>query len=395
VRDLAQEALAGVTQRPVRSALTVLGTVLGVGAFVATLGLTSTAGAQISSRFDALKATEVIVQDGRPSDDDEPVFPTDSEARLKRLDGVRAAGLIWTVSDEHLPVRRSTLPDPEGGDETYLPVMAASPGALTASGAHVAHGRLYDHFHNDRNERVAVLGVVAAQRLGISRVEQQPGIFIGGLAFTVLGTVDAVDRQSDLLLSVIIPDGTADHLLGRQGKDPKTILIATRLGAAQVVGHQAPIALRPNDPERLIALVPPDPKTLRGRVQTDVRSLFLVLAAVSLLVGALGIANMTLVSVLERVGEIGLRRALGATRRHIAAQFLLESAVLGTIGGLVGTCIGIMAVVAVSVTRQWTVVLEPVVTLPAPLIGTLIGLAAGLYPAVKAASVHPIEALGR
>ena len=138
---------------------------------------------------------------------------------------------------------------------------------------------------------------------------------------------------------------------------------------------------------------PPDPKTLRAGVENDLNALFLLLGGVSLLVGALGIANVTLVSVLERIGEIGLRRALGAARRHIAAQFLLESAAMGLLGGIVGASLGTLVVVAVSASRTWTPVLDPWMPLAAPLAGTLIGLLSGMYPSLKAAATEPVEAL--
>jgi ABC-type antimicrobial peptide transport system permease subunit len=128
-------------------------------------------------------------------------------------------------------------------------------------------------------------------------------------------------------------------------------------------------------------------------VQNDLNSLFLLLGGVSLLVGAIGIANVTLVSVLERVGEIGLRRSLGAARRHIAAQFLLESSTLGLIGGIVGASLGTLVIVAVAASRTWTPVLEGWVPLGAPLLGGVVGLLSGLYPALRAAALEPVEAL--
>jgi ABC-type antimicrobial peptide transport system permease subunit len=128
-------------------------------------------------------------------------------------------------------------------------------------------------------------------------------------------------------------------------------------------------------------------------VESDINALFLVLGGVALLVGAIGIANVTLVAVLERVGEIGLRRALGAARRHIAAQFLVESTAMGLVGGIIGASLGVLVVVGIAAARTWTPVLDPWVPLAAPAIGAVTGLVAGLYPAWRAASLEPVEAL--
>ncbi len=151
--------------------------------------------------------------------------------------------------------------------------------------------------------------------------------------------------------------------------------------------------MAPNAPSLLRVGVPPSPTRVRSSVQDDVNGLFLVLGGVSLLVGAIGIANVTLVSVMERTGEIGLRGALGASRRHIAAQFLAESATLGAVAGVFGASVGVIVVVSISALRQWTPVLEPWLPIAAPILGAAIGLAAGTYPAWKAANLEPIAAL--
>jgi macrolide transport system ATP-binding/permease protein len=393
LRALLVEAIAGVTMRPVRSALTTLGTVIGVGTVVATLGLTSTAAAQISSRFDELKATQVVIEDGKP-DREDPPFPPDVETRLARLNGVTAAGLFGHTAGGETLVRSTPIRDPGVGGEAALNIVVASPGALGAAGVHLHAGRLYDHFHDQRGEQVALLGAGAARQLGINLVANRPAIFIGDKAFTVLGIVDDVERRNELLLSVVVPVRTAQRLWGSEDLDLQ-VIVKTELGAAQMIGDRAAIAIRPEDPDRLVVLVPPDPEALRGDVEGDVNALFLLLAGISLAVGAIGIANTTLVSVLERVPEIGLRRALGSARRHIALQFITESTVLGTLGGVLGTCLGIMAVVGVAFIKQWTAVMAPTTTTPAPLIGTVIGLLAGCYPAFKAATTEPVRALNR
>jgi len=394
-RDVVEEAVAGMLARPGRAALTVLGTLLGVAAFVTVLGLTSTVEGQISNRFTALVATEVVVQDAAEQARATPAFPADAERRLDALNGVRSAGIFWEVPDPGaLSARRPTAQAP--GED--LKVLAASPGYLRAIHARLSAGRFFDTWHDAQHQRVVVLGSGAAGRLGVTWVDNQPAVFIGGTPFAVIGIVDDVDRRADTLLSAVVPAGTAEALWGAPPSGANTsaqALVDTKIGAARQVGGEAPLALRPEDPARFKVVLPPDPQTLREGVHTDLGTLFLALAAVCLVIGAVGIANTTLVAVLERVGEIGLRRSLGARRRHVAIHFLAESGTLGLIGGLIGTSVGVAAVVAVAVLRDWTPLLQPATVLPAPLVGAATGLVAGLYPAWRASRIEPADALRR
>jgi macrolide transport system ATP-binding/permease protein len=390
--DLVAESLAGLLARPSRVALTVLGTVIGVGALVATLGLSKTAGNQIVGRFDALSATDVVVSpSARGGGAGGTVLPWDAEARLRRLNGVAEAGTISDVDVRGALVRSVPLNDPLAAGAIQLPIKAASAGAFRAVHAELATGRFFDAGHSRRGDRVLVLGPGAARRVGITRVDQQPAVFIGDRLYTVVGLLSGVRRQSSLLAAAIIPEGTARREFGLQA--PALAQVETRIGAVELIARQAPIALSPGDPDLLKVAAPPDPRRLRGSIKNDLNALFLLLGGVSLLVGAIGIANVTLVSVLERVGEIGLRRALGAGRRHIAAQFLLESTAMGLAGGVVGASLGTLVIVAVSAAKTWTPVLDPWVPLGAPLLGAVIGLLSGTYPSLRAASLEPVEAL--
>jgi putative ABC transport system permease protein len=243
---------------------------------------------------------------------------------------------------------------------------------------------------------VAVLGIAAARSLGVGPLERRPAVFVGGVPLTVIGVLADLKRRPDLLQAVIVPRGTAERIWGRPGPgEQPEMIIETELGAAQQVASQVPLALHPEAPDRVQAVAPPSPRALRTQITGDLNGLFLLLAAVCLLIGTAGIANTTVVAVLERVNEIGLRRALGARPRHIAAQFLLESAALGTMGGLIGTSLGVVTTVGTAVAMHWTPLLQPSAVIPAPLTGTLAGLAAGIYPAWRAARTEPLEALRR
>lgn len=396
LRDLLAEASSGMLARPGRTALTVLGTVLGIAALVATLGLAKTAGNQIVTRFDALAATSVTIENRTPEFSDtgeqqESNIPWDAEDRLTRLNGVVAAGTQSLVDTNNELVRSVPINDPLGQTEFAIDVYAASPGLFAAIGAELRTGRYFDEGHDSRHEPVTILGPAAARRLNISRVDQQPAIFLGDTTLVVIGILGDTQREPVLLDAIIVPDATARDLFDLSGIEE--VQVRTNIGAAQLIGQQAAIALSPNDPTLLRVTVPPEPTAVKEQVTTDVNTLFLVLGGVALLVGAIGIANVTLVSVLERTGEIGLRRAVGGTRRHIATQFLAESGAMGLVGGVVGASVGILVVVAISATRQWTPVLDAWIPLAAPLVGIATGLVAGIYPAWRAASLEPIDAL--
>lgn len=391
-RDLMSEAIAGLVARPARVLLTVLGTVIGVGALVATLGLSKTAGSQIVGHFSELSATDVtIVPSARAGGPKGVVLPFDAEYRMKRLNGVAEAGSLAEVDVRGALVRSVPVNDPLAAPAVQVPMKAASAGAFRAIHAELSTGRFFDGGHSQRGDRVLVLGKNAAREIGIDRLDDQPAVFIGDRAYTVIGIIDSVKRQTSVLSAAIMPQGTA---IGEFGlKAPGVVQVETRVGAVDLITSQAPLSLSPSDTRLLKVNAPPDPRLLRSSIKKDLQALFLLLGGVSLLVGAIGIANVTLVSVLERVGEIGLRRALGAARRHIAAQFLLESTAMGLAGGVIGASLGIFVIVGVSAMQTWTPVLDPWIPLGAPLLGALIGLLSGTYPSLRAASLEPVEAL--
>lgn len=390
-----------------------LGVAVGIGTLVATVGLATTAAAQIDSEFNALLSTLVgvgAVADGGPSTIDtgatttsavnsadltgphtgttrEDAFPPDAIRRVAQITGVVCATLWYTI-------------DPNASFTTSI--IAARLGEVTPA-------RLVAGDENfARTEELSIagrtdlgvgptawLGAGLADHLGITAEQLPIDILISGVPTAVVGIITDAPTAPSLLSSAVISVRSAQERYGNLGRSDMTMLIRTRPGAAYVVAHLAPLAIRPDNPTALAASAPPEPTHLRNQVNTSLNQLLLGLAAVALLVGALGIANMTLVSVLERVAEIGLRRAVGATRLAVATQFIAESGTLGFLGGIVGGCAGLIVVVAVSAAHTWTVTLPAGLPLLGPALGLLVGIAAGGYPAYRASRIPPAQALRR
>jgi ABC-type antimicrobial peptide transport system permease subunit len=240
---------------------------------------------------------------------------------------------------------------------------------------------------------VALLDSVAAMQL-FGEAGAGPGamVFVDGVPYAVLGVYQAPSGNAGITGAVVLPYWTATAQPGLRFPDSEMV-IRTQLGAADQVAGEVPFAIAPEAPDDLAVLVPPDLRSLRAGVERETQALFLGLALVSLVIGALGVSNVSYVSVLERRAEIGLRRAVGASRRAVAAQFCLETAGLGLIGGVVGTVAGVHVTAVTSLAKSWLVILDPMVVGGGPLVGMVTGLVAGVYPAIAAARVQPADAL--
>ncbi|MBO9625994.1 MAG: ABC transporter permease [Microbacterium sp.] len=397
-QDLVAEATADIGSRPARLVMTILGTVLGIASLVATIGFAQTAAAQIASQFDGAAATQVVVTaaEARSGSQNKTVaagrLPWDSPERVRLLAGVESATLMGEVElADGETITAVPVNDPSAAPVASPRLFSASPELLDTAQGSVVTGRFFDDGHDVRGDRVAVLGQRLAEQMGINRVDSQPSVFIAGVAYAVIGIVDGMDRKAELLDSVIIPTGAAraDFGLGA----PSELDIRIMVGAGPQVAKQAVIALQPDAPDSLKAQAPSASSDLSQSVQADVNVVFLILGVIALLAGGLGIANVTLLGVMERIGEIGLRRALGATRRQIGAQFMVESIVIGFIGGLIGSALGVIAVIVVAAVQGWTPVTDPLVAVAGAVLGAVVGWGSGWYPARRAARIEPVAAL--
>lgn len=385
VLRLIGEAMAGITQKSSRSTLTIIGTALGIGSFIAVLGVTSSANSQISEEFAAVEATQVTVQPVASPGSSTRDFPSGSEFAVDSIKGVRAAAIWWDLPVESVgafaPISSSDISTPR--------VIAASPGYWATVGATLYSGRFYDDFLADKP--VAIVGLQIAKQLHVEDAAEQPVIFIDGVPFSVIGIVDNAANSNAPLSAVVVPDVFAEAMFGDPG-DQATMTIDTDRGASDVVAQQVALAIDPKHPESYRVLKPPPPSVVRDKISSSTQGLFFALAAIGVIVGAVGIANSSLISVMSRIPEIGLRRSLGALPRHIAAQFLIEAAVRGVLGGALGANVGIVAVAVVALSQRWTAVVEPWSIFAGPILGAVVGLAAGLYPARRASQIEPVEA---
>ncbi|MDR2377837.1 MAG: ABC transporter permease [Bifidobacteriaceae bacterium] len=393
-RDLFGESVRGLAGRPGRLALTALAVVLGIGSLTATVGFAQTGARQLEATFNAVDAVHGVV---RPAEQDygaagaQAVLPWDGDQTAARLNGVEAAGLVTEIELTAPVIAAAPVHDPMAPPTRAPGVMAATPGLLDAVSGTLGQGVWLTGFHEQAALPVAVLGRDAATLLGVTRVDNQPSVFIDERSYTVVGILDRVERVSGLLNAVIVPQSTARAVFGLAA--PGGLQVKVALGAGPMVGEVITTALSPNDPSGFEVSMPLPPSKVRQQVTADVNSLFVILGLVALAIGAVTIAVVTSLSVIERRGEIGLRRALGATRLNVALQFVAESAVVGLLGGLTGAAAGVFATVGLAAARQWTPVLDLRLVGAAALTGCLVGVLAGLTPAIRAANLEPATAL--
>jgi putative ABC transport system permease protein len=385
---LLQEAVAGILQRPSRSVLTVIGVTIGVGSFIAVLGVTSTANGQIGSSFNSQVSTQIsvhVADSARVDPVTQRVLPDEADALVSRVDGVVHAGTSWDVPFVSVEVL-------QGVPVEETRVVAATAGYWDVVAPEMESGRVFDSFLEDKP--VAVIGAPVARALNLADLDGNPTVFIDGRAFSVIGIVATTGQSSSPLSAVVIPAAFARAHFGEPGS-AVVMSVTTAVGATSVVAAQLAVAIDPVHPENYRVLAPEVNRELRDQVSSSVQGLFIALALICLLVGAVGITNSALVGVMARTPEIGIRRSLGALPRHIAAQFLIETGVLGVFGGIFGAWAGLLTVIVVAMSQQWTAVVQPWSIFAAPAVGALVGLVAGLYPALRAARIEPVEAFRR
>jgi putative ABC transport system permease protein len=387
-RDLLRLATIGIRTRRLRAALSVLGISIGIASLVAVLAISETSKADVLAKIERLGTNLLAVGPGESLFGEEVRLPAAAGARIRLLGEVSSAAAVTRV--DGATVRRSSYVPAE--ITNGIAVEAADPELLGTLEGAMASGR----FVGPANERypAVVLGAKAAQRLGIRGAGGLDQVYVSGRLFTVVGVLAPLPLVPELDSAALVGYPVAARLFGID-RSPSKVYVRAREGEAPVRAAAAllPRAADPWAPEEVAVSRPSDALEARAAAEGAFTSLFLGLGAVALLVGGIGIANVMIISVLERRSEVGLRRALGARRRHIAVQFLGESFVLGICGGVVGVLLGVGATGAYAAAEGLTLLVPPAAVAGSLAAASLLGGAAGLYPAMRAARLTPTEAL--
>jgi putative ABC transport system permease protein len=383
---IAYEAFQSLRGRSMRTWMTAIGIALGIAATVATVGLSSTSAAAIAERFNATEATQVTVSFSDNMRDAGFVPTLESSERVREIIGVEDAGIFCASSEDRQASRTES--------QDYLrevPVFGMEPGAMDAYGFEFVEGAAFDAGHVERDDKVAVIDESAARDLGYSSLEGGPMIYLDGQEYALVGIYTAPEGEAKLTGAVIVPPTPCTA--GDAEYGAAQVFIRTDLGAADKVAQTAPTAVFPEGAENLSVTKPSDLRNFRKGVENEMQALLLGLAGVSLVIGAVSVSNTALVSVMERRSEIGLRRAVGAARRAVAMQFVWESTLIGLIGGLFGTVLGVNVTAIVSLYRDWQIVFDPMLFAAGPIIGAVVGVVAGVYPAWRASRIPPAVTL--
>ena len=386
ISDLARLSTIGLRSRKLRAGLSALGIAIGVAAIVAVLGLSASSQAGLLAEINQLGTNLLTATNGQSVTGGTVELPTAAPAMIGRIDGVQQVQSTGTVKGVGA-FRNPFIPSV---DTNGLTVEATSLNLLPVVATTLADG----HYLNaaTAQEPVAVVGATSARLLGIDRVYRGERIWIGGQWFYLAGILRPAVLASELDSAVLVGYPAAQKYLGFDGH-PSTIYLRAQNERVNAVDNLLAATANPENPSGVNVSQPSDALVAQADAKSALNGLFLGLGAVALLVGAVGVANIMIISVLERRSEIGLRRALGATKGHIRTQFLSEAILLGLLGGVVGVALGAAATVIYAHTKHWATVIPTEAWAGGIAASLIIGATAGLIPALRAARLSPTQAL--
>lgn len=382
--DVMRVASIGLRSRKMRSALSALGIAIGIAAMVSVLGISESSKNDLLSSLDRLGTNLLTVQGNEGiGAGGSGELPTTTEAMLRRIGPVEEVSSATTVD---ATVRRTEFVD--SGRTNGITVRAVDSRLVATLAGDVTTGEWLDGVRDDLP--VVVLGSVAAERLGMTDVGAR--VYIGDRYFTVVGVLDSFELAADLDRSALIGRGIAEAAF-ETTTAPETVYLRTDPDEVDGARAVVPATANPENPDQVEVTRPSDAIEAKAAASSAFTALFLGLGAVALIVGGVGIANVMVISVLERRSEVGLRRALGATRRHVTMQFLSEALLLSALGGIAGALLGALVTAGYDVARGWQVVVPIGALIGGVAAAVVIGAAAGLYPAMRAARLAPTDAL--
>ncbi len=385
--DLLSLGTLGIRTRRMRAVLSALGIAVGIATMVMVTGIPASSERALMDELSAL-GTNMLQAVPTPDSGETPRLPEESVAMVRRIAPVTS---VTAVANTHTIVRRSDLTDPRDG--SGLTVLASRTDLLETLDARMYSGRFLDRA--SEAFPTVVLGRVAASRLGFPTVPAggpPPQVMISNVWFSVIGILAPTPLAPDIDRAVLVGWESAKAELGFDGH-PTVIYLRAREPAIEAVRAVLPATIDPQQPSQVMVTRPSDALAAKRATQHTFSVLFLGLALVALLVGGIGVANTMVISVLERRCEIGLRRALGANRGQIRAQFLTESVVLSALGGAVGTALGAAGTTGYAVSHHWPVVVPGGAVCAALGGAVLVGVIAGVYPSIRAARLTPTAAL--
>jgi putative ABC transport system permease protein len=384
--DVVGLGTVGLRARRVRTLLTSLGIAIGIAAMVAVVGISASSRADLLAELDELGTNLLQVEPGSDMFGEESTLPTAAPDMIRRIGPVDSAAATRTVGDASVR-RTDMIPEEETGG---ISTVATEPTLLDTLGATVDVGT----FLNDATatQPAVVLGSETAERLGIDDLEGDPLVYVGEQWFRVIGILDPAPLAPDIDRSALIGYPVAQELFDID-EAPSSVRVRTDPDQVEDVHDVLAATANPEAPNEASVTRPSDALAARAQADDTLTALLVGLGAVALVVGGVGIANVMVISVLERRAEIGVRRALGATRRHVRAQFLVEAMLLAALGGVLGILLGSAITAVYADVRGWRLAV-PVAGLAGGVAASLaVGAVAGLYPASRASRLAPAEAV--
>ncbi len=383
--DILRVGSSGPRSRKARTALSALGVSIGIAALVGVLGLSDSSRADLNDQISALGTNLLTVEAGAGFGAGDAALPENAAGSIERIPTVETTAAVYELD---VNVYRSDYIEPDRTNA--LTVAATDPALLDTVAGTIDEGRFLDESTSAYPN--AVLGSVAAERLGITDLDERVFVQIGDQQVEVIGILDEFPLAADLDRTVMIgQDAALDYYDSTE--NPSIIYTRVEPGTLDQTRALLPGTADPESPEEVTVSRPSDILEAQAAADSAFTELFLGLGAVALLVGGVGIANVMIIAVIERRGEIGLRRALGATKAHIRRQFVTEAVMLSALGGVTGVAIGSAVTAGYATAQGWRIIIPPEAVAGGIAAAIIIGVIAGVYPAVRAAQLSPTEAL--